>query len=235
MISIKCISIGIIETERQLCWLFCSHSLLEVVTTTTLSAADDDKVVNMTIFPFQWMYVAVFRAAYLMTTLQWRHNERDGVSNHQRLHCLLNCWFRRRSNKTSKLTVTVFVWGIHRWPMNSLKGPVRRKMFPFDDVIMKSTLVEVMAWCCQTPSHYLNQCWPRSPTLHWNETIVILMKFSSPDVWRCQNDENFIKMHFRFRVLWGYTATAYCVMSLQIFGIKTEMSPHWLPCLSYLI
>ena len=30
-----------------------------------------------------------------------------------------------------------FVWGIHRWPVNSPhKGPVMRKMFPFDDVIM---------------------------------------------------------------------------------------------------
>ena len=28
----------------------------------------------------------------------------------------------------------------------------------------KSTLVQVMAWCCLAPSHYLNQCWPRSPT-----------------------------------------------------------------------
>ena len=26
----------------------------------------------------------------------------------------------------------------------------------------KSTLVQVMAWCCQATSHYLNQCWPRS-------------------------------------------------------------------------
>ena len=30
-----------------------------------------------------------------------------------------------------------FVWGIHRWPVNSPhKWPVTRKMFPFDDVIM---------------------------------------------------------------------------------------------------
>ena len=30
-----------------------------------------------------------------------------------------------------------FVQGIHRWPLNfSHKGPVTRKMFPFDDVIM---------------------------------------------------------------------------------------------------
>ena len=26
----------------------------------------------------------------------------------------------------------------------------------------KSTLVKVMAWCCQTRNHYLDQCWPRS-------------------------------------------------------------------------
>ena len=39
-------------------------------------------------------------------TLQWRHNERDGVSNHQSHDCLLNHLFRRRSKKTSKLRVT---------------------------------------------------------------------------------------------------------------------------------
>ena len=34
-----------------------------------------------------------------------------------------------------------FVWGIHREPVNSPhKWPVTRKMFPFDDVIMRSTL-----------------------------------------------------------------------------------------------
>ena len=26
----------------------------------------------------------------------------------------------------------------------------------------QSTLVQVMAWCRQAPSHYLSQCWPRS-------------------------------------------------------------------------
>ena len=42
----------------------------------------------------------------LPVTLQWRCNERDGVSNHRRLKCLLNRLFRRRSKKTSKLRVT---------------------------------------------------------------------------------------------------------------------------------
>ena len=37
------------------------------------------------------------------TTLRWRHNERNGVSNHQPHDCFLNS--RRRSKKTSKLRV----------------------------------------------------------------------------------------------------------------------------------
>ena len=39
-------------------------------------------------------------------SLQWRHNGRDSVSNHQPHHCLLNRLFRRRSKKTWKLRVT---------------------------------------------------------------------------------------------------------------------------------
>ena len=41
-----------------------------------------------------------------MRPLQWRHNGRDSVSNHQPHDCLLNRLFRRRSKKTSKLRVT---------------------------------------------------------------------------------------------------------------------------------
>ena len=42
----------------------------------------------------------------MVKPLHWRHTERDGVSNHQTNDCLLNCLFRRRSKKTSKLRVT---------------------------------------------------------------------------------------------------------------------------------
>ena len=39
----------------------------------------------------------------------------------------------------------VFVGGNHRWPVNSPhKGPVTRKMFPFDDVIMELISTKVM-------------------------------------------------------------------------------------------
>ena len=45
------------------------------------------------------------------STLHWRHNGRDGVSNHQPHDGLLNRLFRRRSKKTSKLRVTGFCEG----------------------------------------------------------------------------------------------------------------------------
>ena len=68
----------------------------------------------------------LYLSCYTENSLLWRHNERDGASNHQCLKCLHNRLFRLRSKKTSK-----------RWPMNSPhKGPVTRKIFSFDDVIM---------------------------------------------------------------------------------------------------
>ena len=46
------------------------------------------------------------RYNFLMLSLQWRHNELDGTSNHLHIDCLLNRLFQRRSMKTSKLCVT---------------------------------------------------------------------------------------------------------------------------------
>ena len=70
-------------------------------------------------------------------SLQWRHNERGGVSNHRRRECLLKRLFRRISKKTSKLHVTDIYDG-----NSPVTGgfPSQRssnaEMLPFDDVIM---------------------------------------------------------------------------------------------------
>ena len=87
--------------------------------------------------------LAVLRVIYFAIkhdsniALQWRHNDHDSVSNHQPHGCLLKRLFRRRSKKTSKLYVTGFCAGNSPGPVNSPhKGPVTRKMLPFDDVIM---------------------------------------------------------------------------------------------------
>ena len=60
----------------------------------------------------------------LCVSLQWRHNERDGVSNHCRLDCLHNRLSRRRSKKTSKLHLTGLYEG-----NSPHKDPVTRKRF----------------------------------------------------------------------------------------------------------
>ena len=81
--------------------------------------------------------VTIFFMIWSMThtSLQWRDNERDGVSNHLRLDCLLNHLLRRRLNKTSKFRVTSLC---EETPPVDFPhtGQVTRKMFPFDDVIM---------------------------------------------------------------------------------------------------
>ena len=68
--------------------------------------------------------------------------------NHQPHDCLLNRLFRHRSKKKHKSSASLaFVRGIHRWPVNSShKGPVTRKIFLFDDVIMLSMCKHGLSW-----------------------------------------------------------------------------------------
>ena len=82
---------------------------------------------------------------FIAKTLHWRHNDHNGVSNHQPHGCLLNRLFGRRSKKTSNLRVTGLCMGNSPGPVNSPhKGPVTRKMFPFDDVIMNGVKTETL-------------------------------------------------------------------------------------------
>ena len=92
------------------------------------------------------------------STLQWRHNGRDSVSNHQPHDCLLNRLFRRWSKKTSKLRVTGLSAGNSPGPVNSPhKWPVTRKMFPFDDIM--EAFIDGVDWCANVQS---NTLWERS-------------------------------------------------------------------------
>ena len=68
-------------------------------------------------------------------SLQWRHNERDSVSNHPVVcNLLLKPFVQTQINENTKAP--------RHWPFlgssvdSPHKGPVTRKMFPFDDVIM---------------------------------------------------------------------------------------------------
>ena len=58
--------------------------------------------------------------------------------------------------KNQSFASLAFVRGIHRWQQNSPhKGTVMREMFPFDNVIMKSTLDQLMAWWRQVTNPLL--------------------------------------------------------------------------------
>ena len=94
-------------------------------------------------------------------TLHWRHNDHVGVSNHQPRGCLLNRLFRRRWKKISKLRVTGLCVGYSPVPVNSPhKGPVTRKMFPFDDVIVICSVrnysrIYIVSWLPNIAHNYL--------------------------------------------------------------------------------
>ena len=151
---------------------------------------------------------------FLERTLRWRHNGRDGVSNHQPHDCLPSRLFKGRSQETSKLrviglcggnspvtgefpsqkasnAVNVSIWWRHHeaegYQVQSISlTPGRSSNFKritsehtlrikfistsceialgsmSQNTFDKSTFVQVMVWCRQATSHYLNQCWPRS-------------------------------------------------------------------------
>ena len=78
-------------------------------------------------------------------SLQWRNDERGGVSTHWRLDCYSIVYAGVNQRKHLSAASLAFVRGIHRWPVNSPhKGPVTRRMLPCDDVIMYSW--ESMKW-----------------------------------------------------------------------------------------
>ena len=103
-----------------------------------------------------------FGPRLLSRPLQWRHDERDGVSNHH-FHYLLNLLFRRRSKKTSKLRVTglcegnppvtdgfpsqrtsneenVSIWWRHHAVCLSVLASVRPPVWPWTPALSRSAV-----------------------------------------------------------------------------------------------
>ena len=92
-------------------------------------------------------------------TLQWRHNDCDGVSNHQHLDWLLNClthWGRDEMDAISQTTFSnAFSW------MKILKFRIKCHWSLFLRVLL--TIFQHRFWywlgAYQATSHYANQCW----------------------------------------------------------------------------
>ena len=82
----------------------------------------------------------------------------------------------------------------------------------------QSTLVQVMAWYCQTTSHYLSQCWPRSLSLYG----VTRPEWVNGDSgrWICQISP----IHMYYPV---------CDSTLQNLMLKP--TGHWMDCHLHLL
>ena len=61
---------------------------------------------QMHLYTHVYLHATACWLVAVIRSLQWRHNEPDGVSNHQPHDCLLDFLFSRRSKKATKLRVT---------------------------------------------------------------------------------------------------------------------------------
>ena len=118
------------------------------------------------------------RRLRIVFPLQWHHNGRAGVSNHQPHDCLLNRLFNADQRKHQSSASLAFRWVIHRSQVNSQnKRPVTRQMFPFDDDIMRTyTFIYFSKGLHNkslsiTPLRYVKNRW-----ISWQITIVPWIK-----------------------------------------------------------
>ena len=135
-------------------------------------------------------------------TLQGCHNGHGGISNHQPHDCLLNCLFRCRSKKTSKLQVTGLCAG---------NSPVTGE-FPAQKAskAQKASNAEnVSIWWCHHERYtpYNSLIWSLSnKCFHWSKCCVMTLLLS----WSRQKWVNVLliadmyKMHFEVLSYMGH-------------------------------
>ena len=98
---------------------------------------------------YNWPCYSFYNENHLYS-LQWRHNERDGIS-FASIVCSTVCSSadQRKHQISASLALER---GIHQWPVDSPhEGPVTQKMFPIDDVIMCGRIR--MGSLAYNPSH----------------------------------------------------------------------------------
>ena len=104
----------------------------------------------------------ILKAVGCVGSLYWRHNELDGVSNNERVDCMLNPLFRCRSKKTSKLHVFGLCEGN---PLVTGGFPSQRasntEKLLFDDIIMWP-LIKYPVLCTKFLLWWLWICWSKN-------------------------------------------------------------------------
>ena len=89
--------------------------------------------------------------------LYWRHNERDGVSNHQPHGCYPTVYSDADKRKHRSSALQAFVWGIHRgrW-IPRTKGHLRGKCF---HLMTSSWLFQALDYLCEDLEGYFAVQW----------------------------------------------------------------------------
>ena len=129
--------------------------------------------------------------------LHWRQNERIGVSDHQPHDCLLNCLFRRKSKKTSKLRVTGICAG-----NSPLTGEFPSQMASNAENVSIWWRHHVLTTLGMMPIFYI-YFEIATAVFHWNADVVIWWHFHYSLHWNWQltsstiSDGNFVKWHYR--------------------------------------
>ena len=107
-------------------------------------------------------------------TLQWPHKEHNGVSIHQCLDCLLNQFSDADQRKYQSSTSLAFERRIHQSSVNSPhKWPVKRDMFPFDDIIMYPSDAEMSDRCLTDVDLRVFAIWATSISLPESFAITV--------------------------------------------------------------
>ena len=116
------------------------------------------------------MYNHLSFHAWCISMMFYHWNEFYSILNHWQLSCLFSCLFGVIA-KNVRPIMLVYMAGL-------LWGESLNSLGPSDAIwhwISWSTLVQVMAWCHQATSHYLNQCWLIISKVLWHsfEEIII--------------------------------------------------------------
>ena len=104
------------------------------------------------------------------------------------------------------------------------------------DLTDKSTLVQVMAWCCQATSHYLSQCWPRSRMPYGvTRTQWVDVKFWVPISWSYNNLTSEIRHNSSCKMMsWSITRFFFGWLSYLVVEPPSISSPCGTPGLASL-
>ena len=131
------------------------------------------------------------------------------------------------------------VWGIHRWPVNCPhKGPVTRKMFPFDDVIMRHTVrsqgISCRLLACRLTWLVTINHWQSRQRIKLHKHSYVSSKidcFFSAVIWTHNIKEISVnhKHKIKLRVVlsqWYHIYIYLCIIGVYIFLYSKRLNQH---------